>query len=81
MFGNKLDISDLELLSGQKYKAPIWVTAIKSWKLFFIKLFFAWIFSFIIDSFDMFIGYSIVVSYLAIEIVYFNWINNDVYKP
>lgn len=78
---NKKNISDLELLDSQIYKAPIWLTIFVSWKVFLTKIFIAWLFSFVIDTFDMFIGYSFFVSYFAVEVVYFNWINNENFKP
>ena len=79
---NELD--NEEILDKQDYKNYFLfylIDSIRNIKSFAIKLFIAYLVSFIFDSLNLFEGYSVFMSYILIEIFYFNFIDKKLYRP
>jgi hypothetical protein len=72
---------DLELLNSQVYKEYFYNCIYKNWKITSVKVFVAFLFSFLFDLFDLFVGYNFFISYVLIEVLYFNLINKDILHP
>lgn len=64
--------SDIELLSAQEYKVPIWRTIFTPWWGFLIKVLLAWLFSFAIALSPVLEGVAFWIAYPIIEIFCFN---------
>ena len=79
---NELD--NEEILDKQDYKNYFLfylLDSIRNIKSLAIKLFIAYLLSFIFDFLNLFQGYSIFMSYILIEILYFNLIDKKLYRP
>jgi len=70
-----------ELLEGQSYKAPIWKVATKpSWTIL-LRLLIAYILSFVFDSVEILSGTGIYLAIATVEIIYYNYVNNEKNRP
>jgi hypothetical protein len=75
------NLSVQELLLEQEYKTPIWNTIFISKANLIIKLILALFFSFIMDLFDVMENNNYLISYIFIELLHYNYFNEEKYKP
>jgi hypothetical protein len=76
-----MKINDLELLKAQEYKEYFYNTLYTGWKSTVIKILLAFLLSLLFDLFELFVNYNFLVSYIIIEVLYFNLINKEKLKP
>ena len=70
-----------ELLDGQSYKAPIWKVAFKpSWTII-LRLLIAYVLSFSFDSVDLLNGTGIYLAIALVEIINYNYLNDEKNRP
>ena len=79
-----MDKQEIELLNSQKYKNYFFfflVDNFKNKKIFILKIFIAYIISFLFDFINLFEGYSFFMTYFILEVLLFNLIDTKEYKP
>ena len=77
------EITDLDILNYQENYKNYILNVITNFniKILAMKITIAFIVSFIFDLFNLFIGYNFFISYILIEILYFNYIDKSKFRP
>lgn len=73
--------AEIALLNGQEYKEYFYNTIFVGYKIIFFKIIVAFIFSFVFDFFDLFVNYNFFISYVLVEVLYFNVVYKTNQKP
>jgi len=80
---NKDSDLDFELLNSQKsYKLPIHYYFLKTkWWQFLLKILFAYVFSLLLDNIESMRNYSFWASFIVLELILYNYLSNEEYRP
>ena len=73
---------EIKVLEEQKnFKEYFYKSLFVNWKVFCIKLFIAFIFSYIFILFDYFVEFRYFFAYFLVELIYFNYLNKKILSP
>lgn len=73
---------EIKVLEEQKnFKEYFYKSLFISWKVFFIKLFIAYLMSHVFVKLDYFVEFRYFFSYSLVELLYFNYINKKILSP
>ena len=83
IFNNKKEINDLELLDMQQESKKPFIDFLLStkWYIFILKIFVAYLLALLFIHFELFNESAIYFAYFAVEVILYNYLNDELAKP